>query len=97
MIDLFRLFALHCVKYLVCFSSLQDFVPEPVHMVSLIFVLSAVHPDKFLKALRLTASVLCPGGVLVFRDYGLYDMAQLRFGRGNKIGDNFYVRQDGTR
>ena len=38
-----------------------------------------------------------PGGVLLFRDYGLYDHAMLRFGRGHKIADNFYMRQDGTR
>lgn len=79
------------------FSSLKDFVPEPVDVVSLIFVLSAIHPDKFLPALFSVASVLHPGGALIFRDYGLYDMAQLRFGRGNKISENFYVRQDGTR
>ncbi|KAI9564232.1 hypothetical protein GHT06_007970 [Daphnia sinensis] len=78
-------------------DSLTDFVPEPVDVVSLIFVLSAIHPDKFLQALCSIALVLRPGGVLIFRDYGLYDMAQLRFGRGNKISDNFYVRQDGTR
>ena len=41
--------------------------------------------------------VMKPGGVLLFRDYGLYDHAMLRFGRGHKIADNFYVRQDGTR
>ncbi|KAK4019709.1 tRNA N(3)-methylcytidine methyltransferase METTL6 isoform X2 [Daphnia magna] len=78
-------------------DSLKDFVPEPVDVVSLIFVLSAIHPDKFLPALFSVASVLRPGGALIFRDYGLYDMAQLRFGRGNKISENFYVRQDGTR
>ncbi|XP_057371730.1 tRNA N(3)-methylcytidine methyltransferase METTL6-like [Daphnia carinata] len=78
-------------------DSLRDFVPEMVDVVSLIFVLSAIHPDKFLQALCSVASVLHPGGALIFRDYGLYDMAQLRFGRGNKISDNFYVRQDGTR
>ena len=33
----------------------------------------------------------------MFRDYGLYDHAMLRFSRGHKISDNFYVRQDGTR
>ncbi len=38
-----------------------------------------------------------PGGCLLFRDYGLYDHAMLRFARGHKISDNFYVRQDGTR
>ena len=43
------------------------------------------------------AQVMKVGGVLLFRDYGLYDHAMLRFGRGHKIADNFYVRQDGTR
>ncbi len=73
-------------------------IPEcHVDVASLIFVLSAIHPDNFLRSLTSIASVMKPGGLLVFRDYGLYDMAQIRFGRGNKLADNFYVRQDGTR
>lgn len=44
-----------------------------------------------------STQVLKPGGSLLFRDYGLYDHAMLRFGRGHKISDSFYVRQDGTR
>lgn len=77
---------------------LTDNVPAgSVDVASLIFVLSAIHPERFVGVLKNIAEVLKPGGFLIFRDYGLHDMAQIRFGRGNKIAENFYVRQDGTR
>nr|XP_002129350.1 methyltransferase-like protein 6 isoform X1 [Ciona intestinalis] len=68
-----------------------------VDLVTLIFVLSAIHPDKFEFVLRNIHKVLKPGGYLLFRDYGLNDWAMLRFNNGSKISENFYVRQDGTR
>lgn len=68
-----------------------------VDIVTLIFVLSAIHPNNFAVVLNNIYKLLKPGGFLLFRDYGLYDMAQLRFKAGHKIGDNFYMRQDGTR
>ena len=35
--------------------------------------------------------------MLLFRDYGEYDMAMIRFKPGSKISDRLYTRQDGTR
>ena len=36
-------------------------------------------------------------GMLIFRDYGLYDYSMIRYSNGHKLSENFYVRQDGTR
>ncbi|XP_041367405.1 tRNA N(3)-methylcytidine methyltransferase METTL6-like [Gigantopelta aegis] len=71
--------------------------PSSVDVVSMIFVLSAIHPDKMVLALKNIHKVLKSGGCILLRDYGLYDYAMLRFSSGHKLADNFYVRQDGTR
>lgn len=75
----------------------QTIADDSVDLISMIFVLSAIHPSKFEIVFEHLFRLLKPGGILLFRDYGLHDMAQIRFKAGNKIGENFYVRQDGTR
>ncbi|KAJ3240446.1 hypothetical protein HDU78_002295 [Chytriomyces hyalinus] len=64
--------------------------------VTAIFCLSAIPPSKLEYAVQNIASVLKSGGVVLFRDYGLYDEAELRFKPGHMMDDHFYMRQDGT-
>ena len=71
--------------------------PNSIDVCTCIFVLSAVNPSKWEAAVRNFASLLKPGGILLFRDYGRYDLTQLRLKGGRLLEDNFYIRGDGTR
>mmetsp|Transcript_12048 Transcript_12048/g.48488 ORF Transcript_12048/g.48488 Transcript_12048/m.48488 type:complete len:246 (+) Transcript_12048:335-1072(+) len=72
--------------------------PQKVDGVTCFFVLSALEPSSMPRVVAKIADALRPGsGRVVVRDYGRYDQAQLRFGKGRKLDDNFYVKQDGTR
>ncbi|GAA5859290.1 hypothetical protein JCM1840_003836 [Sporobolomyces johnsonii] len=71
--------------------------PNSVDVVTMIFVLSALHPNEWAQAVKNTYQLLKPGGVLLFRDYGRNDLAQLRFKAGRFMQDGLYVRGDATR
>eukprot|EP00931_Biecheleriopsis_adriatica_P101320 TRINITY_DN76487_c0_g1_i1.p1 TRINITY_DN76487_c0_g1~~TRINITY_DN76487_c0_g1_i1.p1 ORF type:complete len:389 (-),score=86.73 TRINITY_DN76487_c0_g1_i1:72-1187(-) len=78
-------------------QGLEDAVPEAsVDFATLLFVLSAIDPAKYADTLRRIRSRMRPGGVVLVRDYGRGDLAQLRFSSGHWLGGDTYVRGDGT-
>ncbi|XP_006461752.1 hypothetical protein AGABI2DRAFT_205628 [Agaricus bisporus var. bisporus H97] len=74
-----------------------DVPPGSVDIVVLVFVLSALHPDEWGKAVNNIYTMLKPGGRVVMRDYGRYDLTQLRFKANRMLDENFYIRGDKTR
>lgn len=71
--------------------------PNSVDVVTLIFMLSAVSPEKMPTILHNIKKVLKPKGYILVRDYAVGDYAQEELHKRNQmISDNFYVRGDGT-
>ncbi|KAJ0058357.1 hypothetical protein NL108_013422, partial [Boleophthalmus pectinirostris] len=89
-----------CFAFVHDLSDVEANYPIPdgtLDVLVLIFVLSALHPKKMQASISRLARLLKPGGMMLLRDYGRYDMAQLRFKKGRCLSENFYVRGDGTR
>lgn len=91
-----------------CFSSVWDLANEQgdlpeglqdhsVDIAVMVFVLSALNPNQWQFAIKNLQKLMKPGGRIIFRDYGRYDLAQVRFKKERLLEDNFYIRGDGTR
>jgi tRNAThr (cytosine32-N3)-methyltransferase len=79
------------------YSLPEGIQPASVDIILLIFIFSALSPQQWTQALLNLQHALKPGGTILFRDYGRGDLAQVRFKKGRWMGENFYVRGDGTR
>ncbi|KAJ6994647.1 hypothetical protein NC653_017452 [Populus alba x Populus x berolinensis] len=91
-----------CVGAFVCDLTVDDLSkeisPSSVDIVTMIFVLSAVSPEKMPLILQNIKKVMKPNGYVLLRDYAVGDLAQERLtSKDQQISENFYVRGDGTR
>jgi methyltransferase-like protein 6 len=76
---------------------LDEAIPTgELDFVTMVFILSAISPASMPAVLARLRRLLKPDGMILFRDYGRHDLAQLRFLPGQKLEDNFYVRGEGT-
>lgn len=83
-------------------DALEQNVPRgSIEFCTLVFVLSAIAPDKFSAAIRNIGSVLVAGaGRVYLRDYCAGDLAEERLhrpGRTRRLSRRAYCRSDGTR
>ena len=79
-----------------CLAYVKDLTSEPLpevravcpagaDCVSMFFVLSAISPEKMPAVLKSAYDCLALGGRVLFRDYGVRDLSQLRFAEGREL------------
>ena len=72
--------------------------PGTVDIAVMVFVLSALRPgDEWERAMGNVFKMLKPGGMVLLRDYGRHDLAQMRIKGNRMLDEDFYIRGDGTR
>lgn len=72
------------------------FPAQSLDVILAVFVLSSIHPARLQGVVNRLSTHLKHGGIFLFRDYGRYDLSQLRFKKGRCLSENFYTRGDGT-
>ena len=89
---------IHAFVYDITNPSIPDEIPlGTIDVCVCIFILSAVNPRDWKTVSSNIFKLLKPGGLVLIRDYGRYDLAQTRFKSGRYLQDNFYRRGDNTR
>lgn len=73
---------------------LLPLVPYCADLLLMTFFLSAIAPEHHASVMARAWDVLQPGGLLLFRDYGLFDKSQMKSTK--RVGPNLHVRPDGT-
>lgn len=91
-IDAFQADICRDFKHVIC----SNIGLESLDFITIIFTLSALKPDLIQSTVNNLATLLKPGGIILFRDYAQYDLTQLRFKGKSYLGENYYVRADGT-
>ncbi|XP_076926043.1 uncharacterized protein LOC143589072 [Bidens hawaiensis] len=91
--DQINVFACNIAEENLC----DHIMPASVDIVTLVFTLSAVSPEKMSTVIQNLQHVLKPDGYVLFRDYAIGDYAQVMLMNKNQvISENFYFRGDGT-
>ena len=76
------------IKQDICeLAFVKDLVREPIdeieneklEIITVIFMLSAIHPNEHVSVMQKLASKTKVGGHILSRDYGAYDLAIMRF------------------
>ena len=81
-------------------QEISEFPDSHLDFITMIFFLSAIHPQEHEQVMRKLARKLKVGGCVLFRDYGAYDLAMLRFIKKKKgiidIEKMVFIRGDNT-